>query len=177
LAAASDAIIVGFQVRPNPTAKKLAEQEGVQIKTYSIIYDAIDEIKSAIEGLLQPKQVEKELGSVEIRQVFEITKIGKVAGCFVTDGKINRNNFIRVVRNGIVIYPNKENTKGELASLKRIKDNVMDVKAGFECGLTIKNFDSIQVGDVLEAYEIVEVKQTLEDLRKEAKEAEKVEKD
>jgi len=166
LALASDAIIVGFQVRPNVTAKKLAEQEGVQIKMYSIIYDAIGEIKSALEGLLEPKQVEQELGMVEIRQVFEITKIGKVAGCFVQEGKITRNSFIRVIRAGIVIFPTKENAQGELASLKRIKDNAAEVKAGFECGLTIKNFDNIQEGDIIEAYEIIEVKQKMDDFKK-----------
>ncbi len=166
LALASDAIIVGFQVRPNNTAKKLAEQEGVQIKMYSIIYDAIGEIKSALEGLLQPKQVEQELGMVEIRQVFEITKIGKVAGCFVQEGKITRNSFVRVIRSGIVVFPTKENTQGELASLKRIKDNAAEVKAGFECGLTIKNFDNIQEGDIIEAYEIIEVKQKMDDFKK-----------
>ena len=165
LALASDAIIVGFQVRPNATAKKLAEQEGVQIKTYSIIYDAINEVKSALEGMLQPKQVEKEVGSVEIREVFKITKIGTVAGCFVTEGKITRNSLIRVIRGGIVVYPTKENAQGELGSLKRFKDSVSEVKSGFECGLTIKNFDAIQEGDVIEAYEIVEVKQKLDDLK------------
>lgn len=166
LAVASDAIIVGFQVRPNSSAKKLAEQEGVQIKTYSIIYDAIDEVKAALEGLLQPKQVEQELGTVEIRQVFEISKVGKVAGCFVQEGKITRHSFIRVVRNGIVVFPNKEGVQGELASLRRMKDTVAEVKAGFECGLTIKNFDNIREGDLVEAYEIVEVKQKLEDFDK-----------
>lgn len=165
LALASDAIIVGFQVRPNATAKKLAEQEGVQIKTYSIIYDAINEVKAALEGMLQPKQVEKEVGSVEIREVFKITKIGTVAGCFVTEGKIFRNSLIRVIRNGIVVYPTKENAQGELGSLKRFKDSVSEVKSGFECGLTIKNFDAIQQGDIIEAYEIVEVKQKLDDLK------------
>jgi translation initiation factor IF-2 len=165
LALASDAIIVGFQVRPNTSAKKLAEQEGVQIKTYSIIYDAINEVKAALEGLLQPKQVEKELGMVEIREVFKITKVGTVAGCYVTEGKISRNSFIRVIRDGIVIFPTKENTQGELSSLKRFKDSVSEVKAGFECGITIKNFDSINAGDMIEAYEIIEVKQKLDDFK------------
>lgn len=165
LALASDAIIVGFQVRPNTAAKKLAEQEGVQIKTYSIIYDVINEVKAALEGLLQPKQVEKEVGMVEIREVFKITKVGTVAGCYVTEGKITRNSFIRIIRDGIVIFPTKENSQGELSSLKRFKDSVSEVKAGFECGLTIKNFDAINQGDMIEVYEIVEVKQKLDDLK------------
>ncbi len=165
LAVASDAIVVGFQVRPNTSAKKLAEQEGVQIKTYSIIYDVINEVKAALEGLLQPKQVEKEVGMVEIREVFKITKVGTVAGCYVTEGKITRNSFIRIIRDGIVIYPTKENTQGELSSLKRFKDSVSEVKTGFECGLTIKNFDAINQGDMIEVYEIIEVKQKLDDLK------------
>lgn len=161
LAAASNAIIVGFQVRPNPMAKKLAETEGVEINTYSIIYDAIDEIKSALEGMLEPKQVEEVIGSVDIQQVFKISKVGAVAGCFVQEGKITRNSYIRVIRGGIVEYPKKEGVHGELSSLRRFKDNVTEVKAGFECGLTIKNFNDLKEGDTLEVYEVKEVKQTL----------------
>lgn len=161
LAAASSAIIVGFQVRPNPMARKLAEQEGVEINTYSIIYDAIDEIKSALEGMLEPKQVEEIVGMVDVQQVFKISKVGTVAGCFVQEGKITRNSYIRVIRQGIVEYPKKEGIHGELSSLRRFKDNVQEVKSGFECGLTLKNYNDLQEGDQLEVYEIKEVKQTL----------------
>ncbi|CAA6801351.1 MAG: Translation initiation factor 2 [uncultured Aureispira sp.] len=161
LAAASNAIIVGFQVRPNPMAKRLAENEGVEINTYSIIYDAIDEIKSALEGMLEPKQVEEVIGSVDVQQVFKISKVGAVAGCFVQEGKISRNSFIRVIRDGIVEYPKKEGVHGELSSLRRFKDSVPEVKNGFECGLTMKNYNDLKEGDVLEVYEVKEVKQTL----------------
>lgn len=161
LAAASNAIIVGFQVRPNPMARKLAEQEGVEINTYSIIYDAIDEIKSALEGMLEPKQVEEVVGMVEVQQVFKISKVGTVAGCMVQEGKVNRNSYIRVIRGGIVEYPKKEGAHGELSSLRRFKDNVQEVKNGFECGITLKNYNDLKEGDQLEVYEIKEVKQTL----------------
>lgn len=161
LAAASNAIIVGFQVRPNPMAKRLAENEGVEIKTYSIIYDAIDEIKSALEGMLEPKQVEEIIGMVDVQQVFKISKVGAVAGCFVQEGKITRNSFIRVIRGGIVEYPKKEGVHGELSSLRRFKDSVPEVKNSFECGLTMKNYNDLKEGDVLEVYEVKEVKQTL----------------
>ncbi|WP_052597819.1 translation initiation factor IF-2 [Aureispira sp. CCB-QB1] len=161
LAAASNAIIVGFQVRPNPMAKRLAENEGVEINTYSIIYDAIDEIKSALEGMLEPKQVEEVIGMVEVQQVFKISKVGAVAGCFVQEGKITRNSYVRVIRGGIVEYPKKEGVHGELSSLRRFKDSVTEVKNGFECGLTMKNYNDLKEGDVLEVYEIKEVKQTL----------------
>lgn len=161
LASASDAIIIGFQVRPNPMAKKLAEQEGVQIKLYSVIYSAVEEVKSALEGMLEPKKVEKELGQILIQEVYKINKVGTVAGCIVQEGKVNRNNFIRIVRDGIVVYPNKEGVNGELGSLRRFKENVMDVKNGMECGLTIKNFTDIKEGDIVEVYDVVEVKQTL----------------
>jgi translation initiation factor IF-2 len=161
LAAASNAIIVGFQVRPNPMARRLAENEGVEINTYSIIYDAIDEIKSALEGMLEPKQVEEEVGLVDVQQVFKISKVGTVAGCFVERGKITRNSYIRVIRGGIVEYPKKEGVHGELSSLRRFKDNVQEVKSGFECGLTIKNYNDLKEGDQIEVYEIKEVKQTL----------------
>ncbi len=161
LAAASDAIIVGFQVRPNPMAKRLAEQEGIELKTYSVIYDAIDEIRAALEGLLEPKEVEEVTGMVEIQQVFTISKVGTVAGCLVQEGKILRNSFIRIIREGIVVYPKKEGVHGELTTLRRFKDNVSEVKNGMECGLTIKNFNDIKEGDMVEAYEIKEVKQKL----------------
>lgn len=155
LAAASDAIIIGFQVRPSSGARKLAETEQIEIRLYSIIYDAIEEVKSAIEGMLAPKVEEKILGTAEIRQVFKISKVGNVAGCMVIDGKINRNSKVRVIRDGIVVYT------GELGSLKQFKDDVKEVSAGHECGLNIKNFNDIKVGDIVEAYETVEVKQKL----------------
>ncbi len=169
LASASDAIIIGFQVRPSLGARKLAEREGVQIKTYSIIYEAIDEIRSAIEGMLEPTKEEKVLGEVEVREVYKISKVGTIAGSYVTDGKITRNAHIRVVRNGIVIFPTKEGVHGEVSSLKRFKDDVKEVKSGFECGVTVKNYNDIKVGDVIEAYEIVEVKQTLLSISKKSK--------
>ena len=140
LASASDAIIIGFQVRPSLGARKLAEREGVEIKSYSIIYEAIEEIRSAIEGLLEPTKEEKILGEVEVREVYKISKVGTVAGSYVTDGKVIRNSNVRLIRNGIVIYPTKEGIHGELSSLKRFKDDVKEVKNGMECGITIKNF-------------------------------------
>ena len=161
LASASDAIVIGFQVRPSQGARLLAEKEGVEIKTYSIIYEAIDEVKMAMEGLLEPTKEEKILGQVEVREVYKISKVGTIAGSFVTEGKIAKNNLIRVIRDGIVIYPTKEGVTGELASLKRFKDDVKDVRNGMECGLNVKNFNDIKQGDVIEAYEIVEIKQTL----------------
>lgn len=155
LASASDAVIIGFQVRPSVSARKLAEKEDIEIRLYSVIYDAIEEVKMAMEGMLEPKIEEKILGNAEIRETFKITKVGTVAGCYVTDGKILRNARIRLVRDGIVIY------SGELASLKRFKEDVKEVKTGFECGLNVKDFNDIKVGDVIEAYEEVEVKRTL----------------
>jgi len=162
LASASDAIIIGFQVRPSLGARKLAEKEGVEIKTYSIIYEAIEEIRSAIEGMLEPTKEEKVMGEVQVRETYKISKVGTIAGSYVQDGKITRNAHIRLIRNGIVIYPTKEGVHGEISSLKRFKDDAKEVKAGLECGITIKNFNDIKVDDIIEAYEIVEVKQTLE---------------
>ena len=155
LAAASDAIIIGFQVRPSGAARKLAEKEEIDIRLYSIIYDAIEEIKSAMEGMLAPKVEEKIVSTVEVREVFKISKVGSVAGCMVQEGKINRNNKVRLIREGIVVYT------GELGSLKRFKDDVKEVASGYECGLNIANFNDIKVGDIIEAYEEVEVKQKL----------------
>ena len=154
LATASDAVIVGFQVRPSMQAARLAEKEGVQIKGYSIIYTAIDEVKSAMEGLLEPKIQEKIVANVEVRETYKFDKI-TVAGCFVLDGKIFRNSKIRVVRDGIVVHT------GELGSLKRFKDDAKEVQSGMECGLSIKNFGDIRVGDIVEAYEEEEVKRKL----------------
>lgn len=162
LASASDAIVIGFQVRPSSGARNLAEREGVQIKTYSIIYEAIDEIKAAIEGMLEPTKEERMTAMVEVRETYKISKVGTIAGCYVTEGTINRNSHIRIIRDGIVVYPSKEGVVGELASLKRFKDDMKEVKFGFECGLNIKNFNDIKIGDMIEAYEIVEIKQTLD---------------
>ncbi len=161
LASASDAIIIGFQVRPSITARKLAEKEGVEIKLYSIIYEAIEEVKSAIEGMLEPTKEEEIMGQVEIREVYKVSKIGTVAGCFVQDGKISRNHHIRIIRDGIVVYPTNPNQHAELGSLKRFKEDAKEVKNGLECGLTIKNFNDFKVGDVVESYVINEVKAIL----------------
>jgi len=161
LASASDAIIIGFQVRPSISARKLAEKEGVEIKLYSIIYEAIEEVKAAIEGMLEPTKEEEVMGQVEIREVYKISKVGTVAGSFVLEGKINRNHHIRLIRDGIVVYPVNANQHAELASLKRFKDDMKEVKAGLECGLTIKNFNDMKPGDIVEAYVINEVKAKL----------------
>ncbi|MCB0664410.1 MAG: translation initiation factor IF-2 [Saprospiraceae bacterium] len=161
LASASDAIIIGFQVRPSMSARKLAEQEGVQIKLYSIIYEAIEEITAAIEGLLEPTKEEKIIGQMVVKETFKISKVGTIAGCFVEDGKFNRDTHVRVIRDGIVIYPTKEGVTGEISSLKRFKDDVKEVRSGLECGITIKNFNDIKVGDVIEGYTIIEIKQVL----------------
>ena len=155
LASASDAIIVGFQVRPSANARRLAEKEAIDIRLYSIIYDAINEIKDAMEGMLSSTFKEEIVCNIEIRETFKISKVGTIAGCFVLDGTVNRNTMIRVIRDGVVVYT------GELGSLKRFKDDVKEVKKGYECGLNIKNFNDIKVGDIVEGYEQVEVKRTL----------------
>jgi translation initiation factor IF-2 len=155
LASASNAIIVAFQVRPSLNARKLAEKEQIDIRTYSIIYTAINEIKSAIEGMLAPEIEEKITSNVEIREIFKISKFGTVAGCMVLDGKINRNTRIRVIRDGIVVY------SGTLSTLKRFKDDVKEVYVGQDCGLSIENFDDIKVGDIIEGYEETEIKRKL----------------
>ena len=155
LAAASNAVVVGFQVRPSLSARKLAEKEGIDIRLYSIIYDAIEEIKSAMEGMLSPEIKEEIVATVEVRETFKIGKVGTVAGCFVRDGKITRNTKVRVIRDGIVIYT------GELGSLKRFKDDVKDVGSGYECGLNIEGFNDIKVADIIEGYQTVQVKKTL----------------
>lgn len=160
LATASDAIIVGFNVRASSQASRLAENEGVQIKTYSIIYNAIGEIKSAMEGMLEPKVEEKEVAAVEIREVYKFDK-ATVAGCYVTEGKIKRDSKLRIFRDGILQYPRQEGAFAELASLKRFKDDVKEVASGYECGLTIRNFSDINVGDTIVAYEEEEIKRTL----------------
>ncbi len=157
LASASNAIIIGFQVRPTIGARKLAEHEEIEIRLYSIIYDAIEELKQAMEGMLAPKEEEKVTGTAEVRETFRISKVGTVAGCYVLDGKITRNSRVRVIRESIVVYT------GELSDLKRFKDDVREVTHGYECGLSIKNFNDIKVGDHIEAFEMVEVKRTLDD--------------
>ena len=155
LAAASNAIIVGFQVRPSLSARKLAEKEQIDIRLYSIIYNAIEEIRAAMEGMLMPEVREEIVATLEIREVFKITKVGTVAGCYVREGKITRNTRVRIIRDGIVIYT------GELGSLKRFKDDVKDVVGGLECGLNIHNFNDIKAGDILEGFQEIEVKSTL----------------
>ncbi len=155
LAAASEAIVIGFQVRPSVNARKLAEKEQIDVRLYSIIYDAINEIKAAMEGMLSPEIKEEILGVVEVLEVFNITKVGNIAGCIVRDGKVNRNSRIRVIRDGIVIYT------GTLGSLKRFKEDVKEVKNGYECGLNIEKFNDIKVGDHIEAFREVEVAKTL----------------
>ena len=155
LATASDAVILGFQVRPSGGARRLAENEEIEIRLYSIIYDAINEIKDAMEGLLEPTEKEVITGNIEVRETFKISKVGTVAGCYVTEGFVKRQNQIRLIRDGIVVYT------GDIGQLKRFKDDVNEVKSGYECGLSIKNFNDIKVGDVIEGFEIQEVKRTL----------------
>ena len=155
LAAASEAIVIGFQVRPSLNARKLADKEQIDVRLYSIIYDAINEIRAAMEGMLSPEIKEEILGTVEVMEVFEITKVGNIAGCIVRDGKVSRNSRIRVIRDGIVIYT------GTLGSLKRFKDDVKEVKNGYECGLNIEKFNDIKVGDHIEAFHEIEVAKSL----------------
>ena len=155
LAMASDAIIVGFQVRPSVGARKMAETEHIDIRLYSIIYDAINELKDAIEGMLAPETQEKIVANLEIRETFKISKVGTIAGCMCLDGKINRQSNIRIIRDGIVVYT------GKLASLKRFKDDVKEVVSGQDCGLNIENYNDIKVGDIVEAYEVIEIKRKL----------------
>jgi translation initiation factor IF-2 len=158
LASASDAIIIGFQVRPSSSAKKIAETEQIDIRHYSVIYQAIDEIKAAIEGMLSPEIKETVIGSVDVRDVFKITKVGTIAGCMVTDGKITRQAKIRVIRDGVVVHT------GAIDSLKRFKDDVKDVVKGFECGISLKNYQDIQVGDVFEVFEETSIARKLDSL-------------
>jgi len=155
LALASKAVIIGFNTRADVAARKLAEHNGVDIRYYNIIYEAVDEVKAALSGMLAPDKKESQLGLIEVREVFKISKIGTVAGCYVLEGLIRRGAKIRVLRDNVVIHD------GELDSLKRFKDDVREVKAGFECGLSVKNFNDIEKGDQLEVYEIVEVSRTL----------------
>jgi translation initiation factor IF-2 len=152
LASASDAIIIGFQVRPAQSAKKLAEDEAIEIKTYSVIYHAIEEIKAAIEGMLDPEYVEEVTSNIEVRDVFKITKVGTVAGCYVLDGKVERNNKLRIIRDGVVVH------EGEIETLKRFKDDMKEVAKGYECGVQVKNYNDVRVGDIFETFKQVEVK-------------------
>ncbi len=152
LASASDAIIIGFQVRPAQSAKKLAEDEEIEIKTYSVIYHAIEEIKAAIEGMLDPEYVEEITANIEVRDVFKITKVGTVAGAYVLDGKVERKNKLRIIRDGVVVH------EGEIEALKRFKDDVKDVAKGYECGIQIKNYNDLRIGDIIETFTKVEVK-------------------
>ena len=155
LAAASDAVIIGFQVRPSVNARKLAESEQIDIRLYSVIYNAIEELEQAMEGMLSPDIEEKIVSNIEVRETFKISKVGTIAGCYVLDGKMSRNTSIRLIRDGIVVYT------GELSTLKRFKDDVKEVSSGYECGLSIKNFNDIKIGDIIEGFEEVEVKRTL----------------
>ncbi len=158
LASASDAIIIGFQVRPTAQARKLAETEEIDIRLFSVIYDAIDEVRDALEGLLSPELKEQMLGIVEVREIFKVSKVGTIAGCYVTEGKIDRNNPIRIIREGVVIYD------GAIGALKRFKDDVKEVASGYECGISIQGYNDLKIGDAFESYKITEEKRTLEDI-------------
>jgi translation initiation factor IF-2 len=147
--------VIGFNARTDAGARKLVETSGVQVRYYSIIYEAVDDVKAALSGMLSPEIKESILGTVEIRNVFKLSKVGAVAGCYVLDGIIKRSSTVRLIREGVVIHT------GELDSLKRFKDDVKEVKAGFECGLSLKNFNEIIIGDQLEAFEQVEVARSL----------------
>jgi translation initiation factor IF-2 len=155
LAAASNAIVIGFQVRPSVQARRIAEREEIDIRLYSIIYDAINEIKSAMEGMLSPEIREEIVATLEVMEAFKITKVGTIAGCMVKEGKIKRDTKIRIIREGIVIHA------GHLASLKRFKDDVKEAIVGQECGLNIHNYNDIQTSDIIEGYETTEVKKRL----------------
>ncbi|MBU3644338.1 MAG: translation initiation factor IF-2, partial [Candidatus Methylopumilus sp.] len=155
LCVASKAVLIGFNVRADAGARKLIESAGVDVRYYNIIYEAVDEVKAALGGMLSPEKKENAIGLVEIREVFRISKVGSVAGCYVLDGIIKRNSKIRLLRDDVVVFT------GELDSLKRFKDDVKEVKANFECGLSLKNYNDIQVGDTLEVFEVVEVARTL----------------
>lgn len=157
LASASDAIIIGFQVRPTAQARKLSESEEIDIRLFSVIYDAVDEVRDALEGLLSPEIKEQIMGSVEVREIFKVSKVGTIAGCYVTDGKIDRNNPLRIIRDGVVIYD------GEIGALKRFKDDVKEVSSGYECGISIRNYNDLKVGDFFESYKMTEERRTLDE--------------
>ncbi|HEX3060154.1 MAG TPA: EF-Tu/IF-2/RF-3 family GTPase, partial [Usitatibacter sp.] len=155
LALASKAVVIGFNTRADAAARKLAENSGVDLRYYNIIYEAVDDVKAAINGMLAPERKESVVGTVEVRNVFRISKVGTVAGCMVTDGVVRRGSSVRLIRGGVVVHT------GELDSLKRFKDDVKEVKQGFECGLSLKGFNDVQVGDQIEVFEVVEVARTL----------------
>jgi len=155
LALASKAVIIGFNTRADTVARKAAEASGVDVRYYNIIYDAVDEVKAALSGMLAPEKKENILGLVDVRQVFKISKVGAVAGCMVLEGLVRRNAMVRVLRDNVVVHT------GEIDSLKRFKDDVREVKAGFECGMSVKNFNDLKVGDQFEIYEVQEVARTL----------------
>ena len=155
LATASDAIIIGFNVRPMGNARQIADKEEIDIRMYSIIYDAINDLKDAMEGMLSPELKEEITGTAEIRETFKISKIGTIAGCMVTNGKIYRNAGVRLIREGVVVFT------GELSSLKRFKDDAKEVAKGYDCGMQVKNYNDIREGDIVEAFREVEVKKTL----------------
>ena len=155
LAVASNAVVIGFQVSPTAKARKLAEKEGIDIRLYSIIYDAIDEVKLALEGMLSPELREEINATVEVRKVFKISKLGQIAGCYVQDGKINRNDRVRLLREGLPVY------NGTIHSLKRNKDDVKEVETGYECGITLDGFQDFEEGDSIQAYKLLEIKRTL----------------
>jgi translation initiation factor IF-2 len=155
LALASEAIVIGFNVRPDPGARELAEREGVDVRLHRVIYQAVDEVKQALSGLLAPEEQEVELGRAEVRATFRVPRLGVVAGCYITQGTITRGSRIRLVRDGTVVYD------GRVASLRRFKDDVREVQEGFECGIGLENFQDVKEGDVLEAYEVREIARTL----------------
>jgi translation initiation factor IF-2 len=155
LADASDAIVIGFHVVPEDRAGTLAEKSGVDVRLYKVIYDAINDIRDAMEGMLEPERVEQTIGKVEIRRIFKVSKIGNIAGCYVKTGKIMRNSLVKVIRDSVILYD------GKLATLRVLKDDAKEVNAGYECGIKIAKFDDIKVGDIIEAYEIQEVARTL----------------
>ncbi|MEX0994485.1 MAG: translation initiation factor IF-2, partial [Balneolaceae bacterium] len=157
LASASDGIIIGFQVRPTSNARKLAETESIDIRLFSVIYDAVDEVRDALEGMLSPEIKEQMLGVAEIREIFKVSKVGTIAGCYVTEGKINRNEPVRIIRDGVVIY------EGKIDSLKRFKDDVKEVQTGYECGISIVGYNDLKIGDEIECFEVIEEKRKLED--------------
>ena len=155
LAAASNAIIIGFHVRPTPKAQDLAEKQKVEIRKYNIIYDVVEDVKAAMEGMLSPDIKEEVVGTIEVRETFKVPKIGVIAGCYVTSGKVNRGGSVRVFRDGVQIH------EGQINSLKRFKDDVREVATGYECGLGIESFDDLQVGDLIEVFTLTEVAKTL----------------
>ena len=151
LASASNAIILGFNVRPEPKASTMAEKEGVDVRLYNIIYDAVEDIKKAMEGLLEPTLREKYLGRAEVREVFSVPKVGNVAGCYIQDGKMLRNAPVRLLRDNVVIY------EGKMSSLRRFKDDIKEVATGYECGIGLENYNDIKIGDIIEAFEIEKI--------------------